>query len=382
MKNKLVTLVVVFALAGCATVEEKDEYVWLANERRSWDNDKFACIDRAKLVGSNITQVFESCMLARGHRKVLRKEFEATKNKVKNESEIEDRKKFGSEKNKDEAEYVYDLVSGSMVVVKSQQGIKSLQGSGVAFNHGVDARGKPNKTWIATNAHLIRDIKELWVERAGKKYPAAVVYVDDILDLGLLLVETGEIPKIKVLGFEHSRIGQRVYAIGSPLGLENTITDGIISGKRTYSGVRVIQTNAPISKGNSGGGLFNKDGSLIGVTTFKRPDGENLNFAIDSSYILNLSRASLAGDLSRIFLDNYSAQPQSIEKIKSYQFTKWLSYARASTGEEMYRYVLDTHDKALKMPRAEMWRFLEGFTRNIFRDFLASEEGMGIRVPK
>ena len=195
------------------------------------------------------------------------------------------------------------------------------------------------------------------------------------MDLCLLTVETGEIPKIKILGSESSRIGQRVYAIGSPLGLENTITDGIISGKRTHSGVRLIQTNAPISKGNSGGGLFNKQGSLLGITTFKRLEGESLNFAIDANYILSLSGALLASDLSRIFLDNYKATEQDVSKIRSFRFTRWLSFAKSTDGQVMYRHILNNHDKAMNMRQSDMMRFLETFTHNIFREFTNFESG-------
>jgi len=75
-------------------------------------------------------------------------------------------------------------------------------------------------------------------------------------------------------------IGESVYSVGSPKGLENTLGQGIISGKRELSGLKLIQTTAQILKGSSGGGLFDRFGNLIGITTFKLADSEGLNFAI------------------------------------------------------------------------------------------------------
>ncbi|MFP5464469.1 MAG: trypsin-like peptidase domain-containing protein, partial [Gammaproteobacteria bacterium] len=80
---------------------------------------------------------------------------------------------------------------------------------------------------------------------------------------------------------------ERVYSIGSPGGLENTLGEGIISGLR---GKRLIQTSAPISHGSSGGGLFDAAGYLIGITTFNMVDAQNLNFAVSAEAYYQRSR--------------------------------------------------------------------------------------------
>jgi serine protease Do len=81
--------------------------------------------------------------------------------------------------------------------------------------------------------------------------------------------------------------GERVYSIGTPAGLELTMTDGLLSGKRLTSGQHFVQTSAPISPGSSGGGLFDEAGNLIGITTFRLKDSENLNLAISAEdYLL------------------------------------------------------------------------------------------------
>jgi serine protease Do len=99
-----------------------------------------------------------------------------------------------------------------------------------------------------------------------------------------LKVEDKDAPKFKpvILGeADAMAVGERVFAIGSPLGLERTVTEGILSTKtRQIAGTLYLQTNAQINPGNSGGPLFNLRGEVIGVTTLKIPFGEGLGFAI------------------------------------------------------------------------------------------------------
>ena len=78
-------------------------------------------------------------------------------------------------------------------------------------------------------------------------------------------------------------IGETVYTIGSPKGLDRTFAQGLLSGLRKMDGVEYIQTTAPVSEGSSGGGLFDDRGNLIGITTFTMRGAQNLNFAIAAS---------------------------------------------------------------------------------------------------
>ncbi len=88
------------------------------------------------------------------------------------------------------------------------------------------------------------------------------------------------------------RVGQRVYAVGAPEGLELTISEGLVSSIREMDGAHYIQTSAPISSGSSGGGLFDVEGRLLGLTTFIIPEGQNLNFALPASWITELAARS------------------------------------------------------------------------------------------
>lgn len=97
-------------------------------------------------------------------------------------------------------------------------------------------------------------------------------------DVRFAYVRLGEIAELKA--------GESVFAIGSPLGLERTVTEGILSTKtREYQGWLYLQTTAQINPGNSGGPLFNRRGEVIGVTNMKLPLGEGLGFAIPVDYV-------------------------------------------------------------------------------------------------
>jgi hypothetical protein len=85
-------------------------------------------------------------------------------------------------------------------------------------------------------------------------------------------------------------VGERVFTIGSPEGLERSLGEGLISGLREGYGSSYVQTTAPISHGSSGGGLFDKYGNLVGITTLSFTTGQQLNFAIAAESFWNESK--------------------------------------------------------------------------------------------
>jgi S1-C subfamily serine protease len=89
-----------------------------------------------------------------------------------------------------------------------------------------------------------------------------------------------DLPHVVLGASRDSTVGERITTIGSPEGLENTRSDGILSAVREYEGVRLLQITAPISPGSSGGPVFNDAGRVIGIATFQFEKGQNLNFAI------------------------------------------------------------------------------------------------------
>jgi serine protease Do len=147
--------------------------------------------------------------------------------------------------------------------------------------------------FLITNYHVIEGETQISLEvyqQTGgqlerKNYKQVrIVALNKFADLALLKVEDKDAPQFKrlILGDSDAMaVGERVFAIGSPLGLERTVTEGILSTKtRQIGGELYLQTNAQINPGNSGGPLFSLRGEVIGVTTLKIPFGEGLGFAI------------------------------------------------------------------------------------------------------
>jgi serine protease Do len=147
--------------------------------------------------------------------------------------------------------------------------------------------------FLITNFHVTEGETQLSVEvyqqRNGElerriyKH-VRIVSLNKFADLALLKVEDKEAPKFVYAPLGDSdglAVGERVFAVGSPLGLERTVTEGIVSTKtRQFQGELYLQTTAQINPGNSGGPLFNMRGEVIGVTNMKITFGEGLGFAI------------------------------------------------------------------------------------------------------
>jgi Do/DeqQ family serine protease len=157
-------------------------------------------------------------------------------------------------------------------------------GSGVIVNA---ARG-----YILTNYHVIEGADEITVTlRDQRQFSAEVVGADPEVDLALLRIEAGGLTALTISDSEHVRVGDFVVAIGSPFGLGQTVTYGIVSALgRTGLGIEgyedFIQTDASINPGNSGGPLVNMRGELVGINTaIVAPGGGNIGigFAIPSS---------------------------------------------------------------------------------------------------
>jgi len=136
---------------------------------------------------------------------------------------------------------------------------------------------------VITNYHVIqRAVSAEVITYDEKSYKVSKVLDYDIDgDIALLQVENlNTIPPVILGDSDKVEIGDEVLAIGSPYGLQNTISDGIVSGRRKGDGYDLIQTTAALSPGSSGGALFNMNGEVIGITSSKIANGENLNFAI------------------------------------------------------------------------------------------------------
>ena len=147
---------------------------------------------------------------------------------------------------------------------------------------------------VVTNAHVIRGAAKIIVHcRDGSRFLAAVVKVVDSPDLALLKI-VGPVPAILIFGdSDQVEVGSEVIAIGTPRGLEGTVTRGIVSASRIIDGIHFFQVDAAVNPGNSGGPLVDAAGSVIAVTTLKQTESEGLGFGIAASEVKKVFGAYL-----------------------------------------------------------------------------------------
>ena len=144
--------------------------------------------------------------------------------------------------------------------------------------------------YIVTNNHVVDGADELMVTlNDNKEYSARIIGADATTDLALIKIDAKNLPAIVIANSDNAKVGEWVLAVGNPLGLNNTVTAGIVSAKARTMGQGVssmIQTDAAINQGNSGGALVNVRGELIGINAMlASPNGSNIGygFAIPTS---------------------------------------------------------------------------------------------------
>ena len=192
-------------------------------------------------------------------------------------------------------EQVADLVSPSVVVITTEQvvysqwswygqsQVESGAGSGVVIS---------SDGYILTCAHVVSGASNITVTIGDTDYPATVVGEDDTSDVAVLKIDATDLTPATVGNSDSLAVGESVLAVGNPLGeLGGTVTSGIVSalnrsvtiqGTSSTNTMSLIQMDASVSPGNSGGGLFNMNGELIGLVNAKSSssDAEGLGFAI------------------------------------------------------------------------------------------------------
>jgi len=170
--------------------------------------------------------------------------------------------------------------------------VEALNEKGSVLAIGSAVTVEPNQ--VVTNKHVIEDGVALRVKQGSKTWPATLTHLDPDHDLCRLRAEGLKAPPVPVRLSSALAVGERVYAIGAPEGLELTLSEGLISGLREFEQVRLIQTSAAISPGSSGGGLFDAQGRLVGITTYFLKEGQNLNFALPGEWVQALAKHPLS----------------------------------------------------------------------------------------
>jgi S1-C subfamily serine protease len=119
-------------------------------------------------------------------------------------------------------------------------------------------------------------------------------------DIAALQLRISDAQPLETDTSEMLKVGDRVVAIGAPLGLESTVSDGIVSGLRNRQGLHIIQTTASISPGSSGGPLLSEYGKVIGIATASVESGQALNFAVSITYVTELMNRKVAISLEEM----------------------------------------------------------------------------------
>jgi S1-C subfamily serine protease len=157
--------------------------------------------------------------------------------------------------------------------------VETDRGSGSGFFVSRDG-------YLLTNSHVIQGARRIRISTSeGEVYLATLVRADEGFDLALLQVPGYDGSFLALAEADDGEVGADVMAVGSPLGLQGTVTRGIISARRKFGNVPLLQTDAAINPGNSGGPLISENGIVLGINTWKlRPAAtESLGFAVAAS---------------------------------------------------------------------------------------------------
>ena len=183
---------------------------------------------------------------------------------------------------------LYRRLAPSVFVVETLDSSGSVvaKGSAVAITSGE----------VVTNRHVIEEGVSWRLRRGSQTWPAIITHLDPDHDLCQLKAKGLATRPVLVRSSATLAVGERVFAIGAPEGLELTMSEGLISGMREFENAQVIQTSAAISPGSSGGGLFDVHGRLVGITTFFIKEGQNLNFALPGEWVQRLMKLGVSSN--------------------------------------------------------------------------------------
>lgn len=168
-------------------------------------------------------------------------------------------------------EAVYARVADSIFFLQVRDDAGQLKGSGSAFLVDADL--------LLTNAHVVAG-GLVFVRMGPLEVPCKVEREDKLNDLATCRLQARTSSRPLNFAKVQPNSGSKVFAVGNPRGLERTITEGVVSGRRVIEGAEMLQISASISPGSSGGPVLNAEGDVIGVVAASLPSGQNLNFAV------------------------------------------------------------------------------------------------------
>jgi len=226
----------------------------------------------------------------------------------------------------------------------------------------------------------------------------SVLGCDSARDVAVIKVKGRNLPSVKLASSDDIEVGERVVAIGNPRGLENTISDGLLSGIREMDGYNLLQISAPISPGSSGGPVFNSSGRVVGIASATLKESQNLNFCVPIRYarpLLACTSSVLLEEFSRgVKPGEVTTSPNTpggprheflralIPMLRSFweldQWTRHDKYRRLVFAHEVVMFAALVHEEAddilrkclkLRAPDAELQRVLQRYTELAQRRF-------------
>jgi tetratricopeptide (TPR) repeat protein len=232
-----------------------------------------------------------------------------------------------------DADRIFKENSNAVVVIETYDKNGKPIGQGSGFIVRQDGA-------VVTNYHVISDAVDIKVRTGNKVLKVeGLLHIDKENDIVILKAKGEKLQTVKIGDIEKLSIGEKVYVISSPKGLENTISEGILSGIREIDPKRkIIQITAPVSEGSSGGPVFNKNGEVIGIATFLLKEAQNLNFAMPANLIKYKISATKVIALRDAEIEEY-------EKTAEYWFILGYYYGEAG----LYKEAIEAYKQAIRI---------------------------------
>lgn len=246
---------------------------------------------------------------------------------------------------------------------------------------------------IVTAFHVVSNAKSISVRlRSGEIYDVAyIVNFDQRKDLALLKVPAVNLKPLKIADSDGVAPGDRIIAITNPEGLEHTYAEGEVSSIRLVErmGMKVIQTSVPLSHGSSGGPLMNTNGEAISVVSFKRIEGDDLNFGIPINYVRGLLQIDRkipleefkrkVASLNLTVTDDFDAIARTTISGKWYSITSGKTYILREIEDSIYLEPIASQDsKSTSRISGQLHRTDEGYEGEIIHQFTCTYGGTWI----
>jgi S1-C subfamily serine protease len=225
---------------------------------------------------------------------------------------------------KSEDLYQKSLPSISTLTVEKKDGSRVLGTAFLALKDGI----------AVTAWHVVKDAKKVVAKfSSGEEFNASgLIDKDETRDTALIRIKVFGRPLLSLCSTEPS-VGVKAYVIGSPKGLDFTISDGLVSQIQTIEGVKNYQFSCAASPGNSGGPLLNDKGEVLGVVSWQLREGQNLNFAVPSTYVLGLDATLPTQPWEQVTAEQTSAQAgRTEEETDRLLADAWIARADGSTA--------------------------------------------------